>query len=35
MNTRRAALAGMAGTAAMTTLWLVEPKLGLPRLAVG
>jgi uncharacterized membrane protein YagU involved in acid resistance len=35
MNTRRAALAGLVGTAAMTALWLVEPKLGLPRLAVG
>jgi uncharacterized membrane protein YagU involved in acid resistance len=35
MNTRRAALAGLIGTAVMTALWLVEPKLGLPRFAVG
>lgn len=35
MNTRRAALAGLVATAGMTALWLVEPKLGLSRLAVG
>ncbi len=35
MNGRRAVLAGLIGTAVMTALWLVEPKLGLPRLAVG
>ncbi len=35
MNTTRATIAGIIGTAAVTTLWLVEPFLGLPRLAVG
>jgi uncharacterized membrane protein YagU involved in acid resistance len=35
MNARRAAVAGLVATAVMTALWLVEPKLGLPRLAVG
>lgn len=35
MNTRRAALAGLVGTGSMTALWMVEPKLGLPLLAVG
>jgi uncharacterized membrane protein YagU involved in acid resistance len=35
MNTRRAALAGLVATAVMTALWLVEPQLGLSRLAVG
>ncbi len=35
MNTTRATIAGIIATAAVTTLWLVEPFLGLPRLAVG
>ena len=35
MNTKRAALAGLVATAVMTALWLVEPQLGLARLAVG
>ena len=35
MNTKRAILAGLLATAVMTALWLVEPKLGLSRLAVG
>ena len=35
MNSTRAAVAGIIATAAVTTLWLVEPYLGLPRLAVG
>ena len=35
MDYRRAGLAGLAGTAVMTALWLIEPKIGLPRLAVG
>jgi hypothetical protein len=35
MNAMRAAIAGFVATVAVTTLWLVEPFLGLPRLAVG
>ncbi len=35
MNTKRAIVAGLVATVVMTTLWLVEPRLGLPRLAVG
>lgn len=35
MNARRAALAGVIGTAAMTALWLVEPSVGLPKIAIG
>ena len=35
MNTRRAVVAGLVATVAVTTLWLVEPYLGLPKLAVG
>jgi hypothetical protein len=35
MNSKRAAMAGLVGTVAMTALWLVEPKLGLARLAAG
>jgi hypothetical protein len=35
VNAKRAVLAGLIGTAAMTTLWLVEPKLGLARFAAG
>lgn len=35
MNARRAAIAGLVATGAATALWLVEPVLGLPRLAVG
>ncbi len=35
MNAKRAVLAGLVGTATMTALWLVEPKLGLARFAAG
>jgi len=35
MNGRRAVLAGVTATAAMTALWLVEPRIGLARIAVG
>lgn len=35
MNVRRAGVAGVVATVAVTTLWLVEPFLGLPSLAVG
>ena len=35
MNVRRAVLAGLLGTAAMTALWLAEPRVGLARWAVG
>lgn len=35
MNTARAAAAGLAGTAAMTALLLVEPSVGLPKIAMG
>ena len=35
MNPKRAVVAGLIGTTAMTALWLVEPKLGLARFAAG
>jgi hypothetical protein len=35
MNLKRAVLAGVVATAAATGLWLLEPMIGLPRLAVG
>ncbi|HLB55430.1 MAG TPA: DUF6789 family protein [Gemmatimonadales bacterium] len=35
INVQRAALAGLAGTAVMTGLWYIEPKIGLAQLAVG
>lgn len=35
MNVRRAVAAGFIGTVVMTALWLVEPRLGLARLAAG
>lgn len=35
MNVRRAVVAGIVATAIVTALWLVEPYLGLPKLAVG
>jgi uncharacterized membrane protein YagU involved in acid resistance len=35
VNGTRAVIAGLLGTAAVTILWLVEPVVGLPRLAVG
>ena len=35
MNTPRAVLAGLVGTAVMTALWLIEPKIGLAHFAVG
>ncbi|MEP6990461.1 MAG: DUF6789 family protein [bacterium] len=31
----RAAVAGAIGTGVMTALWLVEPSIGLPKIAVG
>jgi hypothetical protein len=35
MNLKRAAVAGLVGTAAMTGLMLLAPLAGLPRLAIG
>jgi uncharacterized membrane protein YagU involved in acid resistance len=35
MNVMRAAVAGLVGTAAMTALLLVEPSIGLPKIAMG
>jgi uncharacterized membrane protein YagU involved in acid resistance len=35
MNVTRAAIAGLIGTAAMTALLLVEPSVGLPKIAMG
>jgi len=35
MNIRRAGTAGFLATAAITVLWLIEPKIGLAQLAVG
>ena len=35
MNAKRAAVAGVLGTAVITALWQVEPAIGLPRIAVG
>jgi uncharacterized membrane protein YagU involved in acid resistance len=35
MSSKRAVLAGLAGTVAMTALWLLEPRIGLARLAFG
>jgi uncharacterized membrane protein YagU involved in acid resistance len=35
MNTIRAAAAGFIGTAVMTALLLVEPSVGLPKIAIG
>ena len=35
MDTKRAAMAGAIGTAVLTALWLVEPSIGLPRIAIG
>jgi uncharacterized membrane protein YagU involved in acid resistance len=35
VNAARASVAGLVATAAVTALWLVEPVIGLPRLAVG
>jgi hypothetical protein len=35
MNAARAAVAGLLGTAAMTALLLVEPSVGLPKIAMG
>ena len=35
MNPTRAAAAGLVGTAVMTALLLVEPSVGLPRIAIG
>ena len=35
MNAKRAVIAGLIGTAAMTALLLVEPSVGLPKIAIG
>ncbi|MGA9838132.1 MAG: DUF6789 family protein [Gemmatimonadaceae bacterium] len=35
MDTKRAAAAGTIATAAMTALLLVEPSIGLPKIAIG
>jgi uncharacterized membrane protein YagU involved in acid resistance len=35
MDTKRAAAAGVIGTATMTALLLVEPSIGLPKIAIG
>jgi uncharacterized membrane protein YagU involved in acid resistance len=35
MDTKRAATAGLIGTATMTALLLVEPSIGLPKIAIG
>jgi uncharacterized membrane protein YagU involved in acid resistance len=35
MNAARAATAGLIGTAAMTALLLIEPSVGLPKIAMG
>jgi len=35
MNVGRAAIAGFVGTAAMTALLLIEPSIGLPKIAMG
>ncbi len=35
MDARRATAAGAIGTGVMTALWLVEPSIGLPKIAVG
>ena len=35
VDARRATAAGAIGTGVLTALWLVEPSVGLPRIAVG
>jgi hypothetical protein len=35
VNGKRAVVAGLAATGSMTALWLIEPRIGLARLAVG
>jgi uncharacterized membrane protein YagU involved in acid resistance len=35
MNARRAAAAGLIGTGVMTALLLIEPSVGLPKIAIG
>lgn len=35
MHAKRAAAAGAIGTGVVTAMWLVEPSLGLPKIAVG
>lgn len=35
MNVKRAAAAGVIATASMTSLFLIEPAIGLPRIAIG
>lgn len=35
MDAKRATVAGVIGTAVLTALWLVEPSIGLPKIAIG
>jgi uncharacterized membrane protein YagU involved in acid resistance len=35
MDAKRAAVAGAIGTGMLTALWLVEPSIGLPKIAIG
>ncbi|HEU4785799.1 MAG TPA: DUF6789 family protein [Gemmatimonadaceae bacterium] len=35
MDAKRATVAGAIGTLVLTALWLVEPSIGLPRIAIG
>jgi uncharacterized membrane protein YagU involved in acid resistance len=35
MHAKRAAVAGAIGTGILTALWLVEPSIGLPKIAIG
>ena len=35
MDAKRAAAAGAIATGVTTALWMVEPSIGLPRIAVG
>lgn len=35
LHVRRAVVAGLLGTAVLTTLWTMEPAVGLPEIAVG
>src|ERR1700694_3959952 len=35
MHAKRATVAGAIGTGVLTALWLVEPAIGLPNIAVG
>jgi len=35
MDAKRATVAGAIGTGMLTALWLVEPSIGLPKIAIG